>query len=208
MSIRVDGRAIAALGKEGDRTVYFSSPAETPSPVPFPQSFELWLDPGDHVFIVSQPGRADATKLHAFAPGTAEALLFPAMVEGPPAQGHHADASVTVGPDRTWAIVSLGVGAAGLVTSGIFTILSLNLKSDLESHCGASTPCPASDADDVDRMQRFADYATVGLVVGGVGTAVGTYLWFTAKPERVGLSAATRITPWIGPGSAGVTGRF
>jgi hypothetical protein len=55
-------------------------------------------------------------------------------------------------------------------------------------------------------MHRYANYATAGVAVGVVGAALGSYLWFSAKPSRADRAAA--FVPWFGIGSAGVSGRF
>jgi hypothetical protein len=206
VTVRVDGHFVAVLGHEGDRDAYFASASES-EPRPLPRTFDLWLDPGSHVFIVSQRGFQDVTELHAFAPGGTQPLFFAEQAPGAPSRDERPRTAGPSKPDRTWAIVSLGVGAAGFVASGVFGVLSLNLKSTLEPRC-ANGVCPASDSDDVDRMKRFADYTTVGFVVGGAGAALGAYLWLTAKPARENARTTLRVTPWVGAGSAGVAARF
>jgi hypothetical protein len=204
MTIRVDGRTLAVLRNEADRTIYFAAPDEPAASPRLPRPFELWLDPGNHVFIVSQPSSADVTKLQSFAPGASQTLVF-AMPHKPPVLVTQAlRREEPRPPDRTGALVSFGFGAAGFVASGVFAVLSLNLESDLKSRCSPSGACPPAEADDIDRAKRFSDYTTAGLVVGGVGAALGATLWLTAAPHR----DRAAILPWVGVGSAGLTARF
>jgi hypothetical protein len=205
MSLRVDGRPVAVLRNDTNRAAYVASSEEPAAPPRLPAQFDLWLDPGNHVFTMSQQGIADVTRVQSFSPGAVGTLRFRAPASPSPSPPPNQEIELAPGkPDRTWAFVSLGVGAAGFVASGVFAILSLNLKSDLESRCGPNGACSASDATDVDNVKRFADYSTVGLIVGGVGTAIGAALWFTATPTREHAG----ITPWLGIGSAGVTAKF
>jgi hypothetical protein len=111
-------------------------------------------------------------------------------------------------PDRTWAVVAFGVGAAGLVGAATFGALALHEKHGLEDdpRCGGGL-CPNEPhyADAESRLRTFSDLATVGLSVAVVGAAVGTTLWITRTPSRVPTAG---VVPYVGVGSAGVRGSF
>ncbi len=59
-------------------------------------------------------------------------------------------------------------------------------------------------------MVRFADFATVGLIVGGGFAGLGTYLLLSAKPPDTHAASGSSawIEPWLGLGFAGVRGRL
>ena len=49
--------------------------------------------------------------------------------------------------------------------------------------------------------------STVGFIVGGVGVAAGAVLWFVVPSASVQASAAF-VSPYVGPTTLGVVGRF
>jgi hypothetical protein len=213
MAMRVDGHPLEPLRATGDRAVLIVAAEDAPVAAPSPSTFDLWLDPGTHVFVVSRPGSDNVVESHAFRAGESAALRFPTEPSATPAPSTVSPSAeapqVSHGPNRTAAIVAFSVGGAALVTSGVFAGLALNEKGSLPNCQGHA--CPAEDQNQMDRMKRFADFATVGLVVGGVGAGLGTYLWLSAngsseKPS--GEVTAATVRPWIGLGSAGVAGKF
>lgn len=213
MAMRVDGHPLEPLRATGDRAVLIVAAEDAPVAAPSPSTFDLWLDPGTHVFVVSRPGSDNVVESHTFRAGESAALRFPTEPSATPAPSTVSPSAeapqASHGPNRTAAIVAFSVGGAGLVTGGVFGALSLSDKGSL--HC-PNNACPSSEVDQMHRAQRFADFATVGLVVGGVGAGLGTYLWLSAngsseKPSGE-VTAAVAVRPWIGLGSAGVAGKF
>jgi hypothetical protein len=214
MLLRVDGHTLEPLTTNHAVLVVSSGEA---TPATLPSTFDLWLDPGTHIFVASTPGSPDAVENHAFAPGASAALRFPSASTGsaaslaPTRGGAPSAAAPADAWNPNWAIVAYGVGAAGLVTSGVFLGLTLKDKSTLDSRCPVKV-CPVSVPQDDLRAQAnlFADGFGVSLAVAGAGAIVGSYLLVTKTPSR---SAATRervgyVQPWVGVGSAGVSGKF
>jgi hypothetical protein len=75
-SITVDGKPLAVV-KAGDKTV-FAAGVEAPGPggkVPA-ETFEILLDPGNHVFVLSRKGFSDAVVNRTFAPGKPAEAVF------------------------------------------------------------------------------------------------------------------------------------
>jgi hypothetical protein len=107
--------------------------------------------------------------------------------------------------NKTLGIVALGVGGAGLAMGVVTGMLALGKHSDLNSACAGGT-CDPSKQSDVDSYHTMGTLSTVGFIVGGVGAAAGAVLLLTA-PKHSSASAAF-VSPYIGPGSVGATGRF
>jgi hypothetical protein len=105
---------------------------------------------------------------------------------------------------RKWGWISVGVGAVGVLT-GVVTGIDVMASSGLRSNCPSQTCDPAKvGGSSVNRYNLIRDLSTAGLVVGGVGTAVGvTLLSWTPKQER-----EARMALWLGPSSAGIRGAF
>jgi hypothetical protein len=91
-------------------------------------------------------------------------------------------------------------------------IVALSKASSLKGVCNGSS-CPPSSQNELDAADTFATTSTVSFVVGGVAAAVGVValLIGTSPASPPASSAAKRgawISPWVGPGSAGVRGAF
>jgi hypothetical protein len=111
-----------------------------------------------------------------------------------------------VGPDssmRTWAYVAGGIGAAGLVTFGVFGLLNNSSYSSLDDEC-PSGRCPPGRNDDIEAGRRYQLIANVGLGVGIVGVAAGTTLFLLGSKSSEQPQTALRIAP----GAVSVESRF
>jgi hypothetical protein len=214
LTMRVDGLPVSPMSV-ANAAIFVVAADDGASRAPLPRAFDLWLDPGTHVFILTFADGTKAVENRTLAAGASVAMELAPVRPGPPASGgsEAAGPSHRVGPNHTPALVAFSVGAAGLVASVIFGGLVLTEKSDIASdpRCsGKNCPDEPSYRDRKARMGRFADFATAGLVVGGVGAGVGTYLWVTAKGGDDGAKGkrAKGIEPWIGAGAAGLRGNF
>lgn len=105
---------------------------------------------------------------------------------------------------KTLGWVALSVGGAGLVTSGLTLGLALGKKSDLGDDC-SNGRCSPTVEDEVESYSTLRTVSTVGAIVGIAGVGGGLALLLTSKRETESTSA---VVPWIGLGSAGVTGTF
>jgi hypothetical protein len=204
LSLRVDGAALRPLRDDPRQSVYVVRGQESPAAA-LPSHLELWLDPGPHVFVLTHGGGARAVENVTFPAGAHESLVFEAPAA--PAAGDPGPRS----PDRTAAWISFGVAAAGLGTAAVFAGLALHDKSTLNSDPRCSDElCPDEEYYNELRssMTRNADIATVGVVVSGAAALLGTYFWITAKPKADAGKAGAGVRAFVGPGSAGVFGRF
>jgi hypothetical protein len=108
-------------------------------------------------------------------------------------------------PHATLGWVSLGVGAVGLGTGVVTGLMAADKHSSAEDGCpDGQCAAGSSAADDLESFRSLRTISTIGYAVGVVGVAAGVTLLLTApsKPER------GHVTPYLGPASAGVTGRF
>jgi len=106
--------------------------------------------------------------------------------------------------------VALGVGVVGVGVGTLFLLQSKSKKSDANNLCNlANGGCPLSKKSDVDALDR--DYksagtlSVVGYAVGGAGLIAGAVLLFSSGSQH---TESAGLTPFIGPQSAGVFGRF
>lgn len=224
--------AIAGRIAEAVITVTGVSAAETLTvtldDAPFPIAalgIKRAVDPGDHVVKATakgyKPGETHFTVASA-AEATASITLEAdpnAVVVAPPGPGNTepppvAPSSGKSSINKTIGYAALGVGAAGVVVGGIFGVLAISAHSSIAGSC-TNGSCPTSENDDISSYHTKGTISTIGFIVGGVGLAAGAVLILTAPKAhadadaRIGKSTSPAfISPYIGPGSAGVVGRF
>ncbi|HJX65079.1 MAG TPA: hypothetical protein VJ860_14140 [Polyangia bacterium] len=113
-----------------------------------------------------------------------------------------AEAPSSGGAQQTWGWIAVSVGAAGLIMGGVTGIVVLS-DSSLRNSCKNGCP-PTVSKSKVDTYNLMRNLSTVGLIVGGVGAAVGvTLLLWTPKHET-----DSRAALWLGPGSVALKGTF
>jgi hypothetical protein len=105
---------------------------------------------------------------------------------------------------RTGAYIAGGVGAAGLVTFGIFGALDRSIYSDLNSKCN-SNACPPAKGNDIDAGRRYQLIANVGLGVAAVGVATAVTLYLVSSS---GQTKERSVSLRLGPGKVVVAGEF
>jgi hypothetical protein len=120
-------------------------------------------------------------------------------------------APIDAGPrarNNTAAYVLLGVGGAGLALGGIFGLMAISKKGDLE--CPDQQCPPGDETDKLDSARTFATVSTIGFGVGLAGSAVGTILLLSGSSDKTGAARRTRTATraWVGLGSAGIAGSF
>ena len=103
---------------------------------------------------------------------------------------------------RPYAYVAAGIGAAGLITFGIFGLMEQSTFSGLQDSCHGV--CPPSKSSDISAGRTQETVANIGLVVGAVGAAAGITLFVLSMPSKSSSapktgSASLVVTPsWIG----------
>ena len=177
-------------------------------------------DPGDHVIEASAPGylkasarvsvkeaerksvsvRLDADP-NAVAPPPppaepAAGTPHPPLQSTPPAAARESrfslggDTGTQQGPpNRTGAYIAWALGGVALAVGAGFGVVALKTKNELD--CPGNV-CKESDRSKVSEGQTAGNIATASFIVGGVGLALGTVLFFTATPSSSASSGGTR----------------
>ena len=150
---------------------------------------------------------AAAGQKHEMKIGPAQPI---APVTAPPTA--EAGASfVWPGPDRKLiAYISGGVGAAGMLTFGVFGTLSAGQAGRLEDACPDPARCDPELEDFASRGSAYQTAANTGLIIGlvGIGAGAGFYVWDMLDEGGDAVTASTRPKIQVGPGSLVVSGRF
>lgn len=176
---------------------------------PYPKQLldvDRTVDPGDHVLLAEVPGVSHAEEKVFFDERRSYVVtlkLVPATAKG--RESPEPAATPAGSSQRTWGWVGLGVGGAGLGFGAVAGWIASGKKSDLDEQC-AGQSCPPSAHDEYDSFRTWNTLSIVGYGTGLVGAGVGAVLLLTAKSEPDTQRSA--FVPWVGPASAGVSGRF
>jgi hypothetical protein len=122
----------------------------------------------------------------------------------PPPAGESHGSSATPG------IIVLSVGVAGIAVGSIFGGLALGTKSKLDGACPGKS-CPATSQGDIDSLSTQAWVSNIGIGLGIVGAVIGIVMIAGSHgggPEKQATTAGTHLSPWVGPGAAGLGGTF
>lgn len=162
------------------------------------------VDAGTHVYEATAPGyKAWKSSIDVAGEGGKATLVVPALeklppgaAEGPPGGGPLPSSSWR--PLRTVALVSGGVGVAGLVVGTIFGLKASSTYDASLLGCprdkNLCTPAGVSQRNDAITQ---GNVATVGFVVGAVAVAAGVVLWIVAPPSKEAKSARMWIAPTL-----------
>jgi hypothetical protein len=161
--------------------------------------------PGDVHISIESPGYLPANETVVVKAGHPIEVTIDARAN--PVRGAHEDSSPDAKVDasastqgrnlRPYAYVAGGIGVAGLATFTIAGLMARSSFNDLEESCQGS--CPPDRQDDIDSGRSKQTIANVGLVIGVVGLAAGTTLYFMSDDEPDGTRAGLVVSPgWIG----------
>jgi len=161
------------------------------------------VDPGSHRIAVLPDGGAAEKRAVTVAEGAREAIvidLAPPLVK------------VIVAPPKppppkprdllAPALISLGVGVAGLGAGAVLGGITLAKTSAVRSHC-AGDVCPTAQLSAADGARTTATISTVAFAVGGVAAATGlTLLVLRSRAKKPALGVT------FGPGAVLAQGAF
>jgi hypothetical protein len=184
------------------------------------------VDPGRHSISAEAPGhRRVETEVMVGPDGAHENVEIPPLQKAPaaerplltPPRADSTPQSQRSGKGlRMASYVAFGVGAVGLGAGTFFVLRSSKKRAeadDLFDACGAEQ-CPARDRrtgriTELDDEARSAKtLATIGFLAGGVAAATGVTLFVLSRPRKESPASTAHVTPWIGVGDAGLSGRF
>ena len=171
------------------------------------------VDPGPHNVLVAQPSKGSNSKQIELREGQLLELRVPFATAAAPEDSARPDDSVPptratepdgihAGRNRTAAYVVGGVGVASLIAGVVTGVMGLHQESIGDANCSDATrTCTQTGVGANDAARSLATVSSIALVVGIVGTGVGTYLYLTAAPPQHG-AALTQIRPlsvgWVG----------
>ncbi|HEX4445702.1 MAG TPA: hypothetical protein VH044_03170, partial [Polyangiaceae bacterium] len=185
----------------------------------------IFVDPGQHTFTVTAPGRpmasvhlslneGDRARADAiFKASPASTAARPSTDEGAaggsaPAIARETSSIATTSGGHSrlrWiAWSAVGAGAASLVFGSVIGIVALGDHSKLARACPDwHVLCPADSAADIDLMRDHAWASTIGFVVAALGIGTGGALLLLSpegseRPPADHGAAALQVHPWIG----------
>ncbi len=178
-------------------------------------------DPGERKITASGEGLLTVERIVVLEEGgsdetTLRLELDPAAVEPEPI---HVEAEArpiatpedgpTRGDSLLPAYIGFGVGAVGIGVGTYFGLSAMNQQSDLDEICRDGR-CPEGTREDIDTMNRNANFSTLGFGVGILGLGTGLYFLLTA--DDAGAHARCTnipcVSPRVGLGQLGMEGVF
>jgi hypothetical protein len=211
ISPRIPWVTISVLGPSNPEVVIDSTPVPHAS-----LGVKRAINPGTHKIKVSAEGYLPQEKVITLSEGQALTVnleLEQAPEAAPPPPVKVATTTADTGTEsssnewrKTVAYVSLGIGGASLIVGGVAGALALSKHSQLSDACAGG--CPPSEQAALDSYHRLGTIADVGFIVGGIGLAAGVILLVTHPKDTSTSTAKTKWSPYIGVGSAGVSGVF
>jgi hypothetical protein len=188
-SIVVDGSPLERGDASGPRPVVWAGTRAPGEGEAVPAStFELQIDPGAHVFVLSKVGYVEHVSTHEFQPGivtnieltlseaapAAPKLSAPASTGGeepearPMAPNRGEEPEVRPPPPSRWPLyAAASVGVAGLATGAIAGIVAIGVKGEGTSHYA--------------QAGTAADVSTAGFIAGGIGVASAALAWWLLR---------------------------
>ncbi|HMJ54755.1 MAG TPA: hypothetical protein VK540_21885 [Polyangiaceae bacterium] len=195
----------------------------------------LPVDAGFHEIVATAPGKVERrTTVQISAAADNKTVTLPALDDAPSSSASTAAPAATppppprtvwrsaapvlppaAEPSSSTRTVGYVVGAVGIVALGIgagFGVEALLKRQESDSFCKGATCSRQVGVDLNDDAARFANYANVGIGVGILGVALGTYLVLkkgaAPAPSMATLHAdangGIRVVPVVGARDAGV----
>lgn len=175
-------------------------------------------DPGTHKISASMPGHKSwETSIEIKNKGDVVQVDVPSLQLQPAAasgvqptamdskmSAAHGSGVSKASPQRTWALVAGGVGAAGVVIGSVAGFVSLSKHNQAEDHCSGSLCRDSQGVSLRSDARSWGNVSTVAFVVGAAGLATGVTLWFTSPQSQT--PSAAWLT--VGPGSVAMQGAW
>jgi hypothetical protein len=206
--LAVDGRPLeTSRTGDGSRVLVAGTRALGPGEVVSPSRFDVLLDPGRHLFVISRTGEKDVMFEREVTAGMTE-LRLPATADATRTRTHAGSRQTEEARDYTPAVIAYGVAATGLATGALFGVAALKKSSDLADACPEPDRCPRESQRDIDAGKRYALISNLGFGVALLGGGVGTYLLLSAEPRGDLRSGSPRLAANAGLGWVSVRASF
>jgi hypothetical protein len=186
----------------------------------------LPLDPGDHALHFEAPGCVPVDKTIVAREGEKERRVSVVLGAVPPVAAAIAPSPAPTAPGppgpvleptppvstwssrKTLALVSAGVGVAGVGAGAVFGLMASSAWSTQQADCKSTASCTnrAGAASAHSQMETAGAVSSVAFAVGAVGLVGGIVLWLTA-PSGATASASRakwRFDPMMGPQAGGL----
>ncbi len=188
------------------------------------------LNPGHHV-ITAKAGTADGKEEIDLAEKDSKEVSIELPAQSAPAPEAKTELPTTPpdtptessGGNKLLIFGGFGLAGAGVIAGSITGLLAISKANSIKgnsSACqntGGNEVCNPSEDSDLSSGKTLATISTVSFIVAGVGAALGVTGFFVGgssspkpadAPAPEPTESAARIVPWIGLGSAGVSGTF
>lgn len=185
------------------------------------------VNPGEHIWQARTGAQQNVTESRTIEAGTRDNKVVLLLTPDPkaaavtePAAGGEATASTkdvppavreSSGPPAL-TYVGFGVGAVGAGVGVAFLLKKNASDNDLRELCKSDLPGPCQENAERNALRSDANQAglisAIGFITGGVAVAGAITLWLVDSSSSDADSAKPQIQPWIGIGSAGVSGTF
>jgi hypothetical protein len=180
------------------------------------------VNPGSHELVAtSTSGGSATTQIEVkegetrtvelkivFAGGSTAQPVAPASSEATSRVAVSAD---TGAPTRSSSVLpafmvgGFGLAAAGIVVGSVAGVMTLQKGSSVKSACDGLT-CPRSVDGDLSSGRTLGAVSTAAFVAAGVGAAIGVTALILRPRQESAPESAVSVTPWVGLGSAGLSG--
>lgn len=120
--------------------------------------------------------------------------------------GHSPTHGRASGSSPVLAVVTLGLGGAGVVAGLVTGAMWRSQDSDIRSQCDGDI-CPARLQPDIDQAKTLGRVAVAGFIVGGLGLGAGITLLATSGSNSPSEPSST-TSLFVGPGTLTVKGSF
>jgi hypothetical protein len=184
------------------------------------------IDPGEHQFLAKARGWKSELTTVTIAEAAHETVslkLLPAPIEEEPPKPAAAEqkqerkdmpAGTLDAPPkgsglRIAAAVTGGVGLVGIGFGTVFGLSSSSKRSQVDDLC--KNGCPVSKHDQIVSLNNQAGstqtLALVSFIAGGAALATGGVLFYLSM-KSPSTESGPEVHAYVGPGNAGVSGRF
>ena len=156
------------------------------------------VNPGTHDIAVSASGYTDGALSFEIVEAEKKAVAVAMALLPEKGGGGNKPKPKSDDNTATEAVMWSGfaLGAAGIIAGAITGGVSLSITGDIDTTCGADSPCPEAARADHDRAIDFANASNATFVIGGVGVVAGLIaLVLLVDGDEGGDAAAFRFGP-------------